>query len=328
MSVTTKIITVVGATGTQGGSIARSFLELPDWQVRCLTRDPTSEKALRLKKLGAELVQGDLGDESSLQSAFANVHAIFLNTDFWIPFRKAMDSGKDLSVSAREAFEIEVTHGKNAVNVAATIQTLERFVYSALGPMKDVSNGKYSLSYHWETKASLVKYIETQQPELAQKTSYIYIGAYITNAFLYPKLDPESGEFVSILPTWKETRFPIINVPRSTGPFVRALVEDEQPRTRLLAYDDYLSVEQVMGIWQNTLGTKVNLVQLTMQAMSEKTGVPLEILQGAAYLGEYSYCAGVPNAIEPAQLKKRYEGQKFADWVKENDTAELLGLDQ
>ncbi|OQE31578.1 hypothetical protein PENSTE_c001G04197 [Penicillium steckii] len=326
MSGGTKTITVVGATGTQGESVARAFLNLPNWHVRCLTRDPTSEKALGLQKLGAELVQGDLEDEASLERAFQRVHAIFLNTDFWIPFRKAMDSGKGLDISAREAFEIEVTHGRNAINAAAGVETLERFVYSALGPMKDASNGKYSRSYHWETKANIVKFIEVQQPELGRKTSYIYIGAYITNTFLYPKLDPETDEFVSFLPTGKATMFPIINVPRSTGPFVRALVEDEQPGTRLLAYDDYLPVERVMTIWTNTLGKKVKLVELTMQAMSEKTGVPPEILEGAAYMGEYSYCAGVPNVIEPAQLKTRHEGQKFVDWVKENDVTELLGL--
>ncbi|CAI7641256.1 unnamed protein product [Penicillium pancosmium] len=313
-----KTITIVGATGTQGASVARTFLELPNWHVRCLTRQPTSEKAMDLEKRGAELVQGDLEDEPSLQRAFDDVHAIFLNTDFWIPFREAMALGKDLVSASQEAYEIEVLHGKNAAKVAATIPTLERFIYSALGPMNKASNGKYPSSYHWETKANIVEYIEGQQLELARKTSYVYIGAYITNAFLYPKFDPES----------KETRFPIINVPRSTGLFVRALVEDEEPRTRLLAYDDYLSVGEVGAIWTRTLGKEVKLIQMTMEAMSERTGVPLEVLMGAAYLGDYSYCAGVPNVIEPAQLKTRIETQTFETWLKDNDAMELLELNK
>ncbi|KAJ5754920.1 hypothetical protein N7533_004463 [Penicillium manginii] len=321
-----KTITIVGATGTQGASVARTFLELPNWQVRCLTRHPTSEKAIELEKRGAELVQGDLEDEASLQRAFDNVHAVFLNTDFWIPFRKAMALGKDAVTSSQEAYEIEVMHGKNAAKVAASIPTLERFIYSALGPMKKASNGKYPSSYHWETKASIVDYIEGHQLELARKTSYVYIGAYITNAFLYPKFDPESESYVSILPTGKETRFPIINVPRSTGPFVRALVVDEEPRTRLLAYDDYLSVGEVGAIWTRTLGKEVKLIQLTMEAMSAKTGVPVEILMGAAYLGEYSYCAGVSNVIEPIHLKTPIETQTFETWLKEQDAMELLEL--
>lgn len=321
-----KTITVVGATGTQGASVARTFLSLPNWNVRCLTRQPTSEKAVELEKLGAELVQGNLEDEASLQRAFHNVHAIFANTDFWIPFRKLVASGKDSVASAQQAYEIEVTHGKNVAKVAASIPTLERFIYSALGPMKDASSGKYSVSYHWETKASIVEYIEKQHLDLAQKTAYIYVGAYITNQFLYPQFNPETESYVSLLPTAKETRMPIINVPRSTGPFVRALVEDEEPGTRLLAYDDYLSVEEVGAIWTKALGKEVKLIQMTMQAMSEKTGIPAEILSGAAYLGEYSYCAGVPNVIEPAQLKNRVETQSFEDWLAGHDAMELLGL--
>lgn len=50
--------------------------------------------------------------------------------------------------------------------------------------MKAASGGKYPHSNHWETKASIVEYIQAEQPELAKKTSYIYIGAYITNPFL------------------------------------------------------------------------------------------------------------------------------------------------
>lgn len=321
---TQKTIVVVGSTGTQGESVARTFLGLPNWRVRCLTRQPGSDKAKELVKLGAEIVQGNLEDETSLQSAFSDTHVIFVNTDFWAPFRKAMALGKDAITSAKEAYEIELTHGKNAANVASRIPTLERFIYSALGPMEKASKGKYSFSYHWETKASVVDYIEEKQPVLARKTSYIYVGAYITNAFLYPKFDPETETYISVLPTGKETRMPIINVPRSTGPFVRALTEDENPGTKLLAYDDYLSVEQVGNIWKSVLGKEVKLIQMPMQAMSERTGVPVEILMGAAYLGEYSYCAGVPGVIEPAQLKTRVETQSFEAWLKDQDSTELL----
>lgn len=43
-----NIIAIVGATGKQGGSVARTFLSedlFPNWTVRCLTRDPSSEAA-------------------------------------------------------------------------------------------------------------------------------------------------------------------------------------------------------------------------------------------------------------------------------------------
>ncbi|OGE58545.1 hypothetical protein PENARI_c001G03141 [Penicillium arizonense] len=321
-----KIIAIVGATGTQGSSVARTFLALPNWHVRCLTRNPSSEKAQELAQLGGDLVEADLNNEDSLRRAFAGAHAIFLNTDFWQPYRKALASGADAVTSVKQGYEAEVTHGENAVNVAATIPTLERLVYSALGPMKAASGGKYSDSNHWETKAHIVNYIENQKVELAKKTSFIYIGAYITNPFLYPKFQADSGEFVAALPARKEMRMPIIDTAQSTGHFVRALVEDEASGMKLLAYDDYLTVEEIMAVWSRALGKQVNLIQMTVQEMHEKTGIPLEVLGGPAFIDEYGYCAGIENVVEPAQLKSYGQRTGFEDWLKEQDVWELLEL--
>lgn len=320
-----KTIAIVGATGTQGSSVARTFLTLPNWHVRCLTRDSTSEKALQLGKLGGELVQANLEDEDSLRRAFDGAHAIFLNTDFWLPYRAALASGTDALTSAKEGYETETTHGKNAANVAATIPTLERLIYSALGPMKAASGGKYPLSYHWETKAYIADYIG-QIPELAKKASFIYVGAYISNPFLYPKYQPESKEFVSVLPARKSMRMPIIDTAHSTGPFVRALVEDEAPGMKLLAYDDYLSVKEITAVWSKALGKPAKVIEMGVQEMHEKTGVPLEVLGGPAFIDEFGYCAGLESVVEPAQLKSHVQGKSFEEWLKGQDVMELLGL--
>jgi uncharacterized protein YbjT (DUF2867 family) len=55
-----KIITVFGATGAQGGAVARTFLGDPklknSWVVRAVTRDPTKESAKKLQNDGAEVI--------------------------------------------------------------------------------------------------------------------------------------------------------------------------------------------------------------------------------------------------------------------------------
>ncbi|KAJ5130894.1 uncharacterized protein N7515_006933 [Penicillium bovifimosum] len=321
-----KTIAIVGSTGVQGSSVARKFLTLPNWNVRCLTRNPSSEKAQKLAKRGGDIVQADLDDKESLRLAFTGAHAIFLNTDFWQPYRAALATGADHLSSAQQGYEAEILHGKNAADVAATIPTLERLVYSALGPMKAASGGKYSLSYHWETKAHIAEYIETETPDLAASTSFIYIGAYITNPLLYPTFQRETGEFVSILPSRKQMRIPVIDTARSTGPFVRALVEDEAPGMKLLAYDDYPSIEEIMGVWSRALGKEVNVIEMTLQEMHEKTGIPLEVLGGPAFIDEFGYCAGLRNVIEPAQLKAHVQGPGFEEWLKGRDAMALLGL--
>lgn len=57
-----KVIVVVGATGQQGGGLARAILADADGEfaVRALTRDPHSEAARRLAAQGAEVVQADV----------------------------------------------------------------------------------------------------------------------------------------------------------------------------------------------------------------------------------------------------------------------------
>lgn len=310
--------------------MARTFLSLPGWKVRCLTRQPSSEKAQGLVKQGAEVVQADLTDPASLARAFSGVHAIFLDTDFWTTYRSALVSGVDAEAASQLAYDAEVTQGKNAADAAAAVPTLERLVYSALGPMKAASGGEFSHSFHWETKAAIVEHIEKEQPALAAKTSFIYVGAYSSNAHLYPRLQPGSGSggeetYVMALPAGKNTRFPVINQDLSTGRFVRALVEDEGPGVRLLAYDEYLSFEEFLAIWTRVTGKRVRFVEMTLEQMLKVTGRLIEVLEAPAYLARFGYCAGVPNVIEPAQLKNKVEVQSFEDYLKGRDISELLG---
>ncbi|KAJ8125626.1 hypothetical protein O1611_g8014 [Lasiodiplodia mahajangana] len=321
---TKKIIAVIGATGRQGSSVAQTFAALPNWHVRAITRQPSSEKAIELANRGCELFQADLTDVASLSRAFEGAHAIFLNTDFWAAYRASVLAGDDPEKSSKIGYDTEVQHGKNAVAAAAGVPTLERLVYSALGPMNAGSNGKYPTSYHWETKAAIVEYIENENPDLAKKTSFIYLGAYATNAFLVPKLDPTSGEYKVFIPCSGSTRFPILDEIKSTGVFVRALVEDEAPGVKLLAYDSYLTMEQAREAWSKVTGKPAKLISLTLEQMHKLTNVPYEVLWAPAYLEEFGYMAGVNNFIEPPQLKNKVITPSYEEWLKTRDMNELL----
>jgi uncharacterized protein YbjT (DUF2867 family) len=83
-----KIIAVVGATGAQGGGLARAILADPNggFSVRALTRKPDSDKARELASKGAEIVTADLDDIASLREAFRGAHGAFCVTNFWEHF--------------------------------------------------------------------------------------------------------------------------------------------------------------------------------------------------------------------------------------------------
>jgi uncharacterized protein YbjT (DUF2867 family) len=83
-----KIIAVVGATGTQGGGLVRAILgdSSGGFAVRALTRDPDSEKAQELAKLGAEVVKADLDSGPTLRAAFDGAYGAFCVTFFFEHF--------------------------------------------------------------------------------------------------------------------------------------------------------------------------------------------------------------------------------------------------
>ena len=83
-----QIIAVVGATGAQGGGLARAILADPSggFGVRALTRQVASDKARALASAGADVVAADLDDEASLGRALEGAHGAYFVTNFWEHF--------------------------------------------------------------------------------------------------------------------------------------------------------------------------------------------------------------------------------------------------
>lgn len=65
-----KQVLIFGATGNVGGAAARELLQR-GWRVRGVTRNPQSEKAQALARLGAEVVHGDMNNRAAIAPAFA-----------------------------------------------------------------------------------------------------------------------------------------------------------------------------------------------------------------------------------------------------------------
>ena len=102
-----KIIAIVGATGAQGGGVARAILEdrNSEFAVRAITRDTSSEKARALAALGAEVVSADVDDLASLTRAFTGAYGAFCVTFFWDHYSPERESAtaRNMAQAAKAA---------------------------------------------------------------------------------------------------------------------------------------------------------------------------------------------------------------------------------
>lgn len=155
-----NIILVIGATGAQGGSVARNLLARGRYAVRALTRNANSEAAQALRELGAEIAEGNLDDPKSLAAALEGVYGVFGVTNFW------------------EHFDKEREHGENLVRAVAAAN-VQHFIYSTLPPVEKETGGALR-SPHFDIKA--------EHEELARSlgipSTFIHVPFYYEN-FLY-----------------------------------------------------------------------------------------------------------------------------------------------
>jgi uncharacterized protein YbjT (DUF2867 family) len=102
---TRPIITVIGGTGRQGGSVVDALLAGGDHAVRVPTRNPDSAAARALAARGVEVVAGDLVDPASLRPAFTGAHGAFVVTNFLDPTQHAAETaiGRATVEAARAA---------------------------------------------------------------------------------------------------------------------------------------------------------------------------------------------------------------------------------
>ena len=134
-----KIIAVTGATGQQGGAVARKLLE-DGWKVRALTRDANKPAAQELKALGAEVLPGDLDTRAELDAAFNGAYGVFSVQNFWLP---------------NVGFDGEIKQGKNVADAAKAVG-VQHLVYSSVGAAHRGMGQK-----HFESKWIIEQYIHS-----------------------------------------------------------------------------------------------------------------------------------------------------------------------
>src|SRR5215211_6251962 len=139
MNMNDRIIAVTGATGQQGGAVARKLLA-EGWKVRALTRDLDKPAARELASLGAEVISGDMDNRAELDAAFQGAYGVFSVQNFWLP---------------NVGFEGEIRQGKNVAD-SAKAAGVQHLVYSSVGSAHRGMGQK-----HFDSKWIIEQYIHS-----------------------------------------------------------------------------------------------------------------------------------------------------------------------
>ena len=170
-------ILVVGATGAQGGSVARHLLLDGKHKVRCLTRKPDSGVAMALQRAGAEVMAGDLDEPASLREVLQDCDAVFGVTNYWEHGEKEFQQGRNLVDAIRHS------------NVQHTI-------LSTLPHARLLSGGRLAVP-HFDTKAR----VEAYAREFSLAATYLHVAFYYENFLNYfPPRRQNDGTYAFCFP--------------------------------------------------------------------------------------------------------------------------------
>ena len=190
-----KIILVSGATGTQGGAVARELIQR-GYSVRGLTRNTNSEASQALQAHGIQMVQGDFDDPISLDRALEGAYGAFsvqqyrgVGSDGEIRQGKAFaDAAKRAEIKhfiytsvAKAPLRTGVPQFESKLVIENYIQSLE-IPYTIVRPASFMSTVEV-----WRTDAQGGEFSGPQLPEFERVfVAPSDIGRFVAEAFDYP----------------------------------------------------------------------------------------------------------------------------------------------
>lgn len=245
-----KIFTVFGATGNQGGSVVKNILENAElskiYKIRAITRDVTKPAALALKDKGAEVVAADMNDKESIIAAIKGSSVVFAVTNYW----------------EKMSAEIEIEQGKVMAD-ASKAAGVERFFWSSLPNVSKESHGKITSVHHFDSKAKVEEYVRS----IGLPATFVMPGLFMSYIWGSALQKTDSG-FVWATPFPPDsTRIPLFDPASDTGLFVAAslLLSDETLNRRVLAAGGYVTPNEVASIVTEITGKPVIVKSITFE---------------------------------------------------------------
>ncbi|KAJ5667401.1 hypothetical protein N7507_003265 [Penicillium longicatenatum] len=219
-----KLITVFGATGNQGGSVIRTILA-----DTCLS-----------KEFRVEVVQGDMSSLKDMKRAVQGSDTVFLVTNFW----------------EHQSAEPEIAQGKTVAD-ACKAEGVKHLIFSSLIDVTKESNGRLVHVTHFDGKAEVERYIR----QIGLTASFVMPGIFTTELFnLIHK--QEDGSCILATPTSTQSPAPFIDIIADMGKFVCAamLNQSDSGQNTIYASSDYYKWDDIPSHFEAATGKKLMVV--------------------------------------------------------------------
>ena len=277
-----KLVLVTGATGNQGGAVARALLE-GGHRVRALTRSLESPKAKKLKEIGAELAQGEFDDPASLKRAAERVDAVFA---MGTPFGGGVD--------------IEVKQAKGLAD-AAKAAGVKHLVYSSVSD----ADRKTGIP-HFDSKYEVEKHITTLGIPYT-----IIAPVFFMDNFFFPHIlnGIKQGTLGQQMPADR----PLQVIPlEEIGRFASLVIDRGEPfyGKRINIASDKLSGNDMAAALAEVTGREVSYKELPLEELRAQSDDMARM---------YDWFNRVGYSVDLKTLRKSYPEIKwrtFREWAK------------
>jgi uncharacterized protein YbjT (DUF2867 family) len=283
-------ILVTGATGQQGGALARLLLQKKH-EVYALIRntEPESPKAQNLRNLGAKLIKGDLDDNDSLEQATNGIDSVFL-MGTWVEV----------------GTEGETRRGKMMVDIAKE-KKIEHLVYSSV-----VNADKNTGIPHFESKYKVEQHIKNSG------IPHTIIGPtfFMDNLLSYSRAGLQQGQLaLPLSPSLILQQSAVENI----AEFFALVLERRNSflGKRIDIASDELTGEQAVKVLSDELRREINYVQVPLQQIRQASEDLALMFQWFERIG---------TGVDVASLHKQYPEVNwltFKDWVKSQNWESL-----
>ncbi|KAL1858276.1 hypothetical protein Daus18300_010022 [Diaporthe australafricana] len=276
-----KILTVFGATGNQGGSVIEAVVSdsilSKEFKIRGITRDASKPAAQALAAKGVEVVSADMTSKASLAEAVKGSDTVFLVTtpDF-------MSGGGTQ----------EQLHGKNVADVA-TEAGVKHLIYSSLLHVTETTNGRLKHVVHFDDKAEVERYIRSK----GVPSTFVLPGYFMSNYTALQMIRKgEDGIYNLAYPVSDKAKFPLIDTQSDIGKYVVAAMRNRDAvlGKQILAAADYYTPSRIVSEFQDVTGKAARFVPISAEAYKSFIPGPLadEMLENHVFIEDPGYYAG------------------------------------